>query len=216
MNLTKLEHACLVVAVGEQILVIDPGTYTRKLDGLTNVAATVVTHVHDDHCSEEQLALLQQTNPDLRVFGTAEVCQRLAKSMPDLTTIEVRHGDWHRVGAFELAFFGDLHQEIHRSLTLVQNCGVMVNDRLYFPGDSYTLPDQPIEWLACPTSAPWLKLGDVLDFVAEAGAQHVFPTHNALHSEHGNRLYNARVKAAVENSGGSFTVLEPGESVTLN
>jgi len=215
MQITKLEHACLLVSIGSEQLVIDPGTYTRDLDELGPVSAVVITHVHDDHCSEEQLRRLLATNPKLQVFGTGEVCQRLAKSMPELVTHEVHHGDFYRVSNFELEFFGEQHLEIHHSIPLVQNCGVMVNRALYYPGDSYTLPDQKIELLACPSSAPWLKLGDVLDFVTEAKASKVFPTHNALHSELGNRLYNSRIAAFVTKNGGEFIELAPGESLGL-
>jgi L-ascorbate metabolism protein UlaG (beta-lactamase superfamily) len=215
MQITKLEHACLLLSIGSEQLLIDPGSYTRDLDELGPVSAVVITHVHDDHCSEEQLGRLLATNPKLQAFGTGEVCQRLAKSMPELVTHEVHHGDLYRVTNFELEFFGERHLEIHHSIPLVQNCGVMVNRTLYYPGDSYTLPDQKIEVLACPSSAPWLKLGDVLDFVIEAKASKVFPTHNALHSELGNRLYNSRIAAFVTKNGGEFIELAPGESLGL-
>ncbi len=215
MQISKLEHACLLLSIGSEQLVIDPGSYTRDLDELGPVSAVVITHVHDDHCSEEQLSRLLATNPKLQVFGTGEVCHRLAKSMPELATHEVHHGDFYRVANFELEFFGEQHLEIHHSFPLVQNCGVMVNRVLYYPGDSYTLPDQKIEVLACPSSAPWLKLGDVLDFVTEAKASKVFPTHNALHSELGNRLYNSRIAAFVTKNGGEFIELAPGESLGL-
>ena len=67
--------------------------------------------------------------------------------------------------------------------------------------------------LACPTSAPWLKIGDVMDFVAAVGPRKSFATHNALLSDHGHALNNGRVKMVAEAGGGEITYLAVGESL---
>ncbi|MFM5904948.1 MAG: MBL fold metallo-hydrolase, partial [Micrococcales bacterium] len=125
------------------------------------------------------------------------------------------HGDYHVVGPFTLEFFGDLHQEIHRTIPLIQNCGVMVNDKLYYPGDSYTKPDRKVELLACPASAPWLKIGDVMDFIAEIKPARSFPTHNILLSEQGHALNNGRIKMVTEAGSGIFEYLLDGQSTSV-
>jgi L-ascorbate metabolism protein UlaG (beta-lactamase superfamily) len=211
MKIVKHGHACLELVKGDQRLIIDPGFYTEPLDEMHNVVAVVVTHMHDDHCNEQQLDRLIAVNPGLQIFGTDEVRARLAGR----NVTSVHHGDWHKVGDFTLEFFGDMHQEIHRSIPLIQNTGVMVDDRLYYPGDSYTQPDRPVEMLACPTSAPWLKIGDVMDFVAAVKPRKSFATHNALLSEFGHALNNGRVKMVTEAGGGEFTYLEVGQSLEL-
>jgi len=213
MKITKLEHAALILQLNGQTVVVDPGVYTRPVDGLTNVQAIVITHAHDDHCNEAQLQRILSTNPAAVIYGTSEVKARLEACADfDFTVTAVHHGDFFTAGEFTFEFFGDLHIEIHRSIPLIQNCGVMVNDRLYYPGDSYTQPDRKVEILACPTSAPWLKIGDVMDFVAAVKPAKCFATHNIHLSEQGHELNNARVRAAVEASGGAFTFLEPGAS----
>ncbi|MEY4985825.1 MAG: hypothetical protein RLZZ359_711 [Actinomycetota bacterium] len=214
MKITKYEHACLIVEEGDQKLVIDPGFYCRPVDGLTNVQAIVITHSHDDHCDETQLNRIIEQNPNVQIFATDEVCARLRQA-PGFShpTTAVHHGDYVSAGSFTLEFFGDMHIEIHRSIPLIQNCAVMVNDRLYYPGDSYTQPDRPVEILACPTSAPWLKIGDVMDFVTAIKPKRVFATHNIHLSEQGHELNNGRVKAVAESIGGEFTYLLPGESI---
>jgi L-ascorbate metabolism protein UlaG (beta-lactamase superfamily) len=213
MKITKYEHACLIVEEGDQKLVIDPGFYSRPVDGLANVQAIVITHSHDDHCDETQLNRIIASSPDVQIFATDEVCARLRQA-PGFNhpTTAIHHGDFVSVGSFNLEFFGDMHIEIHRSIPLIQNCAVMVNNRLYYPGDSYTQPDRPVEILACPTSAPWLKIGDVMDFVAAIRPKHVFATHNIHLSEQGHQLNNGRVKAVAESAGGEFTYLLPGKS----
>jgi hypothetical protein len=127
----------------------------------------------------------------------------------------VYHGDLYEVDGFKFEFFGDMHQIIHESIPLIQNTGVMVNGLLYYPGDSYTTPDQEVKVLACPTSAPWLKIGDVMDFIAEVKPKQCFATHNALLSDLGHELNNSRVKLVTEQFGGSFTYLDVGESLSV-
>lgn len=211
MKITKHGHACLEIEKSDSRLIIDPGFYSEPMTGRENVAAIVITHMHDDHCYEEQIDRILADNPNAVIFGTDEVAKRLSPR----NVTAVHHGDWHRVAEFELEFFGDLHQEIHRSIPLIQNTAVMVDGRLYYAGDSYTRPDRPVEVLACPTSAPWLKIGDVMDFVVEIKPRHSFATHNALLSDHGHALNNGRVKLVTEQGGGEFSYLEPGDSLEI-
>jgi L-ascorbate metabolism protein UlaG (beta-lactamase superfamily) len=211
MQITKLEHACLVLEKDSQRVILDPGSYTRPVGDYQNVLAVVITHMHDDHCSEEQLQAILASNPGVKIFGTDEVCKRLAK----FETTAVHHGDFYSEGPFALEFFGDMHAEIHRSIPLIQNCGVMINDQLYYPGDSYTQPDRKVEILACPTSAPWLKIGDVMDFVSAVKPKRCFPTHNVHLSEIGHELNNGRVKLVTEAGEGTFEYLTPGQSIEL-
>ena len=211
MKITKRGHACLELELDGKKALIDPGFYTEDVSGLTDVVALVITHSHDDHCFETQVAGIAKSNPGIKIFGTSEVAAKLSGF--DVTT--VYHGDFYQEQGFSFEFFGDMHQVIHESIPLIQNTGVMVNSRLYYPGDSYTTPDQPVEILACPTSAPWLKIGDVMDFVAAVKPSKSFATHNALLSDLGHDLNNGRVKLVTEQFGGEFTYLKVGESLEI-
>ena len=211
MKITKHGHACLEVEIDSQTLIIDPGSYTEELTLLGNVVAVVITHKHDDHCDEAKIAKIKKDNPAVQIFGTSEVAERL-KGM-DVTT--VYHGDYYEVGGFKLEFYGDMHQIIHESIPLIQNSAVLVNGDLYYAGDSYTPPDVKVKALACPTSAPWLKIGDVMDYIKEVKPAICFPTHNALLSQLGHDLNNSRVKQVTEEHGGKFVYLEAGQSLEL-
>ena len=211
MKVTKLEHATLVFELEGKKLILDPGFYTRPMDDYRDVVAVVITHNHDDHVHEDQIGRILSNNPDAVILGTQEVADRLK----NFGARKVLHGDFHQLGPFTAEFFGDLHIEIHRSMPIIQNCGVLINDTLYYPGDSYTQPDRTVKYLACPSSAPWLKIGDVMDFLESVKAEHVFPTHNIHLSEQGHQLNNSRIKQIAEQSGGTFTYLLPGESFEL-
>ena len=211
MQITKYEHACLVLEKAGKRVIIDPGSYSKSLTGLEQVVAVVITHMHDDHCSEEQLDRILEASPDALIFGTDEVCKRLA----NYKTTAVHHGDFYTQGGFSLEFFGDLHAEIHRSIPLIQNCGVLVDSRLYYPGDSFTQPDQAVEILACPTSAPWLKISEVMDFVSGIKPKLCFATHNIHLSEIGHDLNNGRIQQVVEAGGGKFQFMAPGDCINI-
>jgi L-ascorbate metabolism protein UlaG (beta-lactamase superfamily) len=207
MKITKYEHALLLVEEDGAQLIVDPGSYS-SLPPLNNVTAVSLSHVHDDHSFRPHIERIAHEFPQAKIFGTREV----AEKFKDLPVQVVYHGDRHEVGPFVLDFFGDLHQLIHRSLPVVQNFGLMVNSKLYYPGDSYTIPDLRVEILACPSSAPWLRISDVIDFLNEVKPQKCFPSHNALLSENGHSLQNARIKEIVESHSGEFRYLQIGDS----
>ena len=164
MKITKFEHAFLQVEQSSQQLLIDPGIYSAELPALENVVGIVLTHQHDDHSYLPHIAAIKAQFPSAKIFGPADVAAKLGEIACEVVT----HGSHVEVGEYKLDFFGDLHQEIHRSIPLVQNVGVLVNSKLYYPGDSYTQCDYPYELLACPSAAPWMKISDLIDFVEAA------------------------------------------------
>jgi hypothetical protein len=70
-----------------------------------------------------------------------------------------------------------------------------------------------VKVLACPASAPWLKISDVMDFISAVKPETLFPTHNALLSGNGHELYNQRISEVTQENGGNFVFLEPGQSL---
>jgi L-ascorbate metabolism protein UlaG (beta-lactamase superfamily) len=211
MKITKHGHACLELELDSKTVIIDPGSYTEELTNLGTVVAVVITHKHDDHCDEAKIAQIKKDNPAVQIFGTSEVATRLS----EMGVTTVYHGDYYEVEGFKLEFFGDMHQIIHESIPLLQNTAVLVNGDLYYAGDSYTKPDVIVKALACPTSAPWLKIGDVMDYIQEIKPAICFPTHNALLSQLGHDLNNSRVKQVTEENGGEFRYLDLGQSLEI-
>lgn len=215
MKITKYEHAALVVELNNEKVIVDPGSYTKTMPEQHGVKAIVITHIHDDHCSEPQLDKIITNNPDAKIYGTDEVCRRLTESRPHFNTVAVHHGDFYKEGDFTIEFYGDMHLEIHSSWPICQNVGVFINGSLYYPGDSYTIPDREVPLLAVPSSAPWAKLGMIVDFVNAIKPKHAFATHNVHLSAEGDQFYNGQIKRVTESHGGTFTHVEPGESLSV-
>ncbi len=212
MNITKREHACLVVEQDGASLVIDPGSFTAPF-AVEGLSAIVVTHEHADHVTREHLdRLLADAAGAVELFAPAGV----VAAHPDYHWQIVDGGDMRAAGPFALAFFGGHHATIHRSIPIVDNVGVFVNATLYYPGDSFTVPTGEVPVLAVPASAPWLKIGEVMDYIDAVKPRHAFPTHERVNSDAGNAMANARITHVVESHGGRVTVLQPGETLELD
>ncbi|WP_420368050.1 MBL fold metallo-hydrolase [Curtobacterium sp. L1-20] len=213
MEVTKLEHACQVLAEGDARLVIDPGGFTRPVE-VSGVVAVVVTHEHPDHVTPEQVRRILAANPGAVVLGPAGVATALAEALPEVAVDVVTDGDRRTVGPFDLTFHGTRHNVIHASVPVVDNTGVLVNGTLFHPGDSYTDPGVPVEVLAAPVGAPWLKVAEMMDYVAAIAPRRAYPVHEATLSEIGYDMHTGRLRDVVEPAG-TLVVLAPGESLTI-
>lgn len=193
-------------------LVIDPGSFTMPLADVDDVVAIVITHEHADHWTPEQLARLLDRNPEARIFGPAGV----AEAATDVTVEVVADGDEVEVGPFSLRFFGKQHAVIHESVPVIDNVSVLVGDAFYYAGDSFTVPKGvEVDTLAAPAGAPWLKVGEMMDYVLAVKPKRVFPVHEAVLSQIGKNMVSTRIEWAAAQGGGELFVLEPGESIEI-
>jgi L-ascorbate metabolism protein UlaG (beta-lactamase superfamily) len=216
MKITKLEHACLVIEEQGKRLIIDPGSMTTKPPtDLDSVAGVVITHVHADHYDAKHLSAIAAKNPGIQIFSTQEVARHVLEEMSNQDVTVVTDGSQGQAGPFALQFFGSQHAIIHKSIPPIQNVGVMVNRKLYYPGDSFEEPGLPIGVLAVPVSAPWMKLAEAMDFVIATKPTMAFPTHNALLSEVGQSLADRLVGEACETVGAKYTPLKPDSSLSV-
>lgn len=215
MRITKLEHAALVIANDGKTLFVDPGKFTRAVEADASAVGVVITHQHDDHWTPDQLERIRSASPEVRFFGPAGVVADAAQH--GITVELVSPGDRVEIDGFSLRFFGGLHAVIHRSIPVIDNVGVLVNERLYYGGDSFDAPDaSSVELLAVPAAAPWMKIAEAMDYVEKIAPAQSFTTHEMLLSPAGKALSNARIAWSTEQAGGSFTALEPGDSLQLS
>lgn len=210
MKLTKYGHACVVLEEQGKKLVIDPGEFTETIGELDDIVAVVITHVHGDHWSAKHLHAIVAANPEVKLFAAPEAAEAAGHGV-----VGMENGRKETAGPFTLAFFGTLHAEIHPTVPRPQNIGVLVNQTFYYPGDSFTLPDQPVQVLAVPASAPWLKIGEAIDFVRAVKPKRCFRTHDALLSERGLATTDKWLAFAAEPVNASYAPLQSGESMEL-
>ncbi|WP_396668183.1 MBL fold metallo-hydrolase [Microbacterium sp. R86528] len=209
MRVTKHEHATLTLEAGGKTLVVDPGSFTSPLLDLDHVIGIIITHEHPDHWTPEHLSRILTAFPHIPIFGPEGV----TRAASDFSITTVHPGDVIEVGPFSLEFFGGRHAVIHESIPVIDNVGVLVNDEFYYPGDSYAVPvDKKVQLLAAPVGAPWLKIGEAMDFVLAVAPRRAFATHDWTLSVIGKQMGRTRLKWAAEQNGGEFITLEPLDS----
>lgn len=185
MKLTKFEHACFAVESENNLVLIDPGNLTTDLGRPENLVAVVITHQHADHFHIETLVKLLAANPAAKIFAPKAVVEQINSDLPHQ---EVSAGEIVEVSNFKLEFFGGSHSVIHETIAPIDNLGVMINNSVYYPGDSFTQPNRPVDVLALPVSAPWLKISETMNFLQAVKPRFAFPTHNAVLSAAGQEI----------------------------
>ena len=208
MILTKYEHACFTLEKDGKVLVVDPGGWTTDLPALDNVAAVVVTHDHPDHFDVNALGAIIGRNPDAVIYAHETITRQFGDTLPAIAVIA---GEGIEAGPFRLEFHGGEHAVIHPDMPRAINLGVMINGTLYYPGDSFAQPGVPVEWLALPITAPWLKISEVVDFVRGVKPVHAFPTHDAIASPAGKRLADTMIPGMTDTD-----YVRLGEPVTID
>lgn len=209
MHLTKYDHACFTLEKDNQLLVVDPGEWSSDFISPSNVVAIVVTHNHSDHFDHEQIAAIIDENPDAIIIGPETVTSRIEV----FQTETVQPGDSIDAGPFHLEFFGGEHATTHFSIPPVVNLGVLINDLLYYPGDSFAFPGRSIDTLALPVAAPWLKIGETMGFLKQICPRLAFPTHDAILSDIGKELVDGRLAATAQEVGSTYQRLT--ETITI-
>lgn len=214
MRVTKLEHAALVIEHSGNRLFVDPGKFTTPITEASGALAVVITHLHDDHWTPEQLGRIRDRSPEVRFLGPDGVVAAAGEAGIDVE--RVAPGDEVEIGPFRLRFFGGRHAVIHPSIPVIDNVGVLVNEALYYAGDSFAVPEGvEVAVLAAPAGAPWMKIAESMDYVMAIGPRRAFPTHEMVLSRAGKELSNARLRWATEQGGGEYLPLEPGDSLDL-
>lgn len=212
MKITKYEHACLVVEEQGRKLVIDPGVYSESFIATPDIDCVIVTHVHADHFDLEKLKAIRYLNPNVSICTVQEVAVQ-ADGL-DVEVVEAGGSCSH--GSFNTSFFGGQHKPIHSSLPTFQNVGIFINEKLYYPGDSFYVPEKlVIDTLAAPAGSPWANVSEEMDFIIAIKAKRVFPTHNAHISKIGQQGRDNWLRKVTEESGGEYIVLKAGESIEV-
>lgn len=215
MRITKLEHACMLIEDGGHRMFIDPGSFTTPITEAANVDAVVITHEHDDHWTPVQLSRIAERSPGVQVVTTAATKARIAEAnIEGLGAVIIgAPGATYEVGAFTVTCFGGKHAVIHSSIPQIDNLGVVVNGEFAYGGDAYTLPPVPVEVLAVPLHAPWMRMAESIDYLVEAKPRLAIGVHDGLLNQQGRAFIGARIHDAAAQHGIDFRVLAPYETL---
>jgi len=211
MQVTKLEHSGVVLEKDGKKIVFDPVEFAATLPELNNVSAVIITHIHGDHLQPEKVQAILDLNPLARVIAPEDA----AESLPNATL--VAGGDALEIDGFNLKFFGKDHASVVAGKVPCDNIGVVVDDKLTNPGDSFDLLDLNggVEALLLPEVAPWTKISETIEFMKIAKPKFVIPVHDGLFSPMGKTIYDNQLRAACTENGFEFVPLSIGESVDI-
>lgn len=179
MIITKYRHSCLLVEEGGARILIDPGSYSREHTELTNLDAIFITHEHVDHCHPESLVAIKKLNPDTPIFTNTGAGKKLQEAGIAYELFE--EGKEVLVKGITVSGHGTEHAEIYQTYPHFMNTGMLVAGRLFHPGDAVdVIPSVPVEMLALPVIAPWLRLGMALDYAKQIKPKVCFPIHDGF------------------------------------
>ncbi len=178
MKIKKIGHCCLVIETKGIRIMTDPGMYSTAQDEEKNISIVLITHEHADHFHIESVKKVLANNPEARVVTNTAVGKLLAAEGIAHEVLE--HGGSMNVDDILLEGFGEHHAEIYQEFGQVQNTGYFIDDTLFYPGDAFTVPGKPVDILALPVSAPWLKLSEVIAYALAVKPRRAFPVHDAI------------------------------------
>ena len=212
MLLTKLGHSCVRLESGGARLVIDPGIWAGP-DALAGANAVLVTHEHVDHLDADAMRTALDADPTLQLWASEAVAAQFAGDGDRVRA--VHHGDAFSAAGFDVRVYGAGHALVDASIPIVPNTGFSVDGKVFHPGDSFTVPPEPVLTLLVPVSAPWLKFSDVAEYIRTVAPERGYWIHDALLNDKGANLMGNLLRAAPAKTGPA-TFLEPGTSVELS
>lgn len=181
MRLTKFGHACVRIEHEGVRIVLDPGSFTGR-EAVEGADVVLITHEHADHYDADHLRATTATIHTIE--AVARVIREQAPDLADRVQV-VAPGDVIDVGV-PVKVVGEKHAVIHADYPRFDNSGYLLtvgDQRVYHPGDALTGPGEPVDLLLAPVSAPWLKVGEAVDFVREVGAPRNLAIHDKVYSD---------------------------------
>lgn len=176
--------------------------------------AVLITHEHVDHLDTGVVRDALERERGLELWTNTTVAAQFA----DLggRVHAVGHGDTFTVAGFEIHVHGHDHAPIHPDLPVVPNIGFAVDGKLFHPGDAFTIPDEPVETLLLPISAPWLKSSEMFDYARAVQPKISYAIHDELLNANGIGLIGQLAAILLGGAGqAGYARLEPGTTVEI-
>ena len=197
MRIAHLGHSCLLVDIGGQHILIDPGGFSPGIVDVTGIGVILVTHQHPDHVDLQRLPAVLEANPQARMYAEPQ-----AAALMEEAGIAAEHtvaGEALAFGRVQVTPIGEMHALINEALPRVGNLGVVLRSEgepsLFHPGDAYDAEPGQVDILALPLNAPWAASRDTMAFARRISPRVCIPIHDALLSDVGRRLYLSHVRS---------------------
>ncbi|BBZ47302.1 MBL fold metallo-hydrolase [Mycobacterium parmense] len=192
MQLTHFGHSCILAEFDNTKVLFDPGTFAHGFEGITGLTAILITHQHPDHVDPARLPALIEGNPGAALYTDSQTAAQL-----DAPFQVVHVGDELTVGELKIRALGGKHAVIHPDLPVIENISYVVDEgdrraRLMHPGDALFVPDEPVDVLAAPAAAPWMKISEAIDYLRTVAPAHAVPIHQGVVAPDALGIYYGR------------------------
>lgn len=218
MIIKKYLHSCIVLEENGKKLVIDPGSHSFiekkiKPEDIGKVDVIALTHSHGDHFDPHALKILRALQP-YAIVTHRELGKLLDKEHVPWTPMEA--GETKIVEGFAIRAFEAPHGPVPTP-TVARNFAYLVNNALYHPGDSFSVPVdlKKCDVLFLPIAGPWLTLVEALAFVRALKPKTVIPAHDVIIKDFFLKHMYEICKAVLEKEGVAFYPLQLGESLKI-
>ena len=208
MRILKFGHACVRVEHDGVAVVVDPGVFT-EVGAVDGADAVLITHEHADHYLPDNLRAT-----DAAVFTIDAVAAKIREDAPDVAerVTVVRPGEEFAAG-LPVRAVGELHAVIHPEFPRFYNSGYVLTageEKVYHPGDALTEPEEDVDLLLVPVSAPWLKASEAIDFARAVKAPRNLAIHDRVYSEAGLGIIDGHMNAFLPDAGQEYVRLADG------
>lgn len=197
MRLTHLGHACLLVEVGDQRILIDPGVYSTGITDLTGLDVILITHQHADHVDLQRLPGIVKDNPRASLYAEPQAAAVVREA--GIACEPTVSGEPLAFGLVQVTPVGDMHALINQALPRIGNLGLVIRAEaepsLFHPGDAYDAEPGQVDILALPLNAPWAAGRDTVGFAQRISPRVCVPIHDVLLSATGRALYLSQVRS---------------------
>ena len=193
MELTHFGHSCLLAEFGVARILFDPGNFSHGFEGITGLSAILITHQHPDHADPQRLPALLEANPQAALYADPQTAKMLGGSWQ-----AVHAGDSFTVGDLSIRGVGGRHAVIHPEIPVIDNISYLVGDaehpaQLMHPGDALFVPGEPVEVLATPAAAPWMKISEAVDYLRAVAPRHAVPIHQGIIAPEARGIFYGRL-----------------------
>lgn len=212
MTITKYGHCCLLIEINGKRILTDPGKFSTGFEILTDIDIILITHEHADHCHTEAIAELLDKNPDAVVVSNSSVAKLLQKQALDVHILEGK--EVASIIDVTIEAYDAKHEEIFEAYGIVQNTGYFIADSFFYGGDSYIIPEKPVQILALPIAGPWCKVVDAIRYGIAVKPKVAIPVHDAVLSEAGKSVTYSHFERELGNHDIVFKIIKDGESFT--
>lgn len=200
MKLTHFGHSCILVEIDGTRVLFDPGNFSHGFTGITGLDAILVTHQHPDHVDPQALPDLVAANPDAVLLADPQTAETLNRDDVAGVWTAAQSGEVHRIGQITARIGGGKHAVIHSEIPVIDNVAYLLGDdknptRFVHPGDSFYAPTQPVDVLAVPSAAPWMRLSEAVDYLRAVAPKVATPIHDAVLSDAGRSTHFGRLQS---------------------